>query len=136
MVQQFISDFVYKTDATFNTNVLRLLLNVIVGIDNTGSTFPSAYCYITLESSASFKWIAEQLTDLCFADGLEPTLVCGDFSKGLGAAVAAKATADLAGLPATDAVLLPDPESLLGATEVIVGEADGNLQPVKLQLCE
>ena len=52
--QQFISDFVYKTDAIFNTNVLCLLLSVIVGIDNTSSTFPVAFCYTTSESAALF----------------------------------------------------------------------------------
>jgi len=54
MARRFVSDFMYKTDATFNTNVLKLLLSVIVGINNTSSTFLAAYCYITLESAALF----------------------------------------------------------------------------------
>ena len=98
LARRFVSDFMYETDATFNTNCLRLPLSVMVGIDNTSRTFPMAYCYITSESAASFKWIAEQLTDLAFYDCPEPALIVGDFSKGLGAAVAAKAAADLAGL--------------------------------------
>jgi hypothetical protein len=114
----------YETDATFNTNVLRLPLSVMVVIDNTGATFPSTYCYITLESAASFKWVAKQLSELCFTDCPEPALICGDFLKGLGAATAAKATADLAGLPPTDEIPPQhDPVAFLEATEVIVGEA-------------
>jgi MULE transposase domain len=97
MARRFASGFMYETDATFNTNSLRLPLSVMVGVDNTGSTFPLAFCYITSESAVSFEWIANQLTDLIFYDCPEPKLIIGDFSKGLGAAVAAKAIADLAG---------------------------------------
>lgn len=80
--------------------------------------------------------LQNKLTDLCFAKCLGPALICGDFSKGLGAAVAAKATADLAGLLATDEVSPPDPEALFEATEVVVSRTEGHLQSVKLQLCE
>jgi hypothetical protein len=92
--RRFVSGFMYETDATFNTNVLRLPLNVMVGVDNCGKTFPLAYCYITSESAASFKWIAELLTDLVFYDCPEPKVIVGDFPKGLGAAIAAKAALD------------------------------------------
>jgi hypothetical protein len=135
--RRFVSGFMYETDATFNTNCLKLPLSVMVGIDNTGKTFPIAYCYITSESAVSFKWVVEQLTDLAFyGDCPKATLICGDFSKGLGAAVGAKATADLAGLEATDEVLPLDPTAILESTEVVVGEATGNPKPIKLQLCE
>ena len=66
LARRFVSGFIYETDATFNTNSLKLPLSVMVGIDNTRATFPIAYCYITSESAASFKWIAEQLTKLAF----------------------------------------------------------------------
>jgi len=85
----------YKTDATFNTNRLKLPLSVMVGIDNRGKTFPMGYCYITSESAASFKFVADQLSDLAFYDCPKAAVVVGDFSKGLGAAVAAKAAVDL-----------------------------------------
>jgi hypothetical protein len=118
---RFVSGFTYETDATFNTNSLRLPLSVIVGIDNTGAAFPIAFCYITSESAASFKWVARQLTKLVFYNCPEPDLIVGDFSKGLGAAVAAKAAADLAGLEPSDEVQKDLPE-FPEATEVIVGE--------------
>src|SRR5204863_888748 len=45
--RRFVSDWMYETDATFNTNELRLPLSTMVGITNTGRTFPMVYCYIT-----------------------------------------------------------------------------------------
>jgi len=105
MARRFVSDFMYETDATFNTNILKLPLSVVVGINNTSSTFPIAYCYITLESAVSFKWAGEQLTDLAFQDCLEPALIISDFLKGLSVVVAAKATANLEGITPTNEVL-------------------------------
>jgi hypothetical protein len=55
LARRFVSGFIYETDAMFNTNVLKMPLSVMVGIDNTGKTFSMAYCYITSESAASFK---------------------------------------------------------------------------------
>ena len=52
--RRFVSGFIYETDATFNTNKLRLLLLVIVGIDNTGKTFLMAFMYHTTESTKAF----------------------------------------------------------------------------------
>ena len=94
MVRRFVSRFMYETDATFNTNCLKLPLSIMVGIDNCGKIFPIAYCYITSESAASFKFVAEQLTDLVFYDCSEAVIIVGDFSKGFGAAVATKAIID------------------------------------------
>lgn len=93
--RRFVSGFMYETDATFNTNSLRMPLSVMVGINNIGKTFPMAFCYITSESAISFKWVSEQLTDLIFYDCLWPMVVCGDFSKGLGKCVADKADEDV-----------------------------------------
>ena len=131
----------YETDATFNTNRLKLPLSVMVGIDNRGRTFPMAYCYITSESAASFKFVADQLSDLIFYDCPEPAVVVGDFSKGLGAAMAAKAAVDL-GL--TDIIEEPlvcpldQDEEFPEAAEVIVHEGfnHGGPQHIILQLCE
>jgi hypothetical protein len=95
LARRFVSGFMYETDATFNTNCLKLPLSVMVGIDNCGKTFPIVYCYITLESAASFKFVANQLSDLAFYDCPEAAIVVGDFSKGFSAAIAAKAAVDL-----------------------------------------
>ena len=97
-----MSWFLYETDATFNTNTRRLPLSVIVGIDNTGHTFPIAFMFITSESAKSFQFANECLTDLCFYNCPQPSLIYGDFSKGLGAAVAKQAAKELAQSRQTD----------------------------------
>jgi hypothetical protein len=95
MARRFASGFRYETDATFNTNSLKLPLSVMVGIDNYGKTFPTAFCYIISESAASFRFVANQLTNLAFYDCPKPAVIVGDFSRGLGAACATKAALDL-----------------------------------------
>jgi len=95
MSRRFVSAFMYKTDATFNNNRLKLPLSVIVSINNRGKTFLVAYCYITLESAASFKFVADQLSDLVFYNCLEVAVVVGDFLKGLAAAITVKAAVNL-----------------------------------------
>ena len=66
LIRQFVSGFLYETNATFNTNTRRLPLSIIVGINNTKHTFPIAFIFITTKSAKSFKFIGECLTDLCF----------------------------------------------------------------------
>jgi hypothetical protein len=66
IARRFVSGFLYKTNATFNTNTRRLPLSVIVGIDNIGHMFPMAFMFITSESAKSFKFANKCLTDLCF----------------------------------------------------------------------
>jgi hypothetical protein len=68
----------------------------MVGINNTGHTFPMAFIFITTELAKSFKFTGEYLTDLCFYNCPQPSLICGDFLKGLGAVVVAQAAKDLA----------------------------------------
>ena len=139
MTRRFVSGFMYETDATFNTNSLRLPLSVMVGIDNCGKTFPIAYCYITTESAASFKFVAEQLSDLAFSDCPETAVIVRDFSKGLGAACAAKAAVDLGLTDITEEALVCPPErdeELPEAAEVVVHDALGRPQSITLQLCE
>ena len=58
LAQWFVGGFMYKTNATFNTNQLKLLLSVMISVNNRGKTFPMAYCYITSELAASFKFVA------------------------------------------------------------------------------
>jgi hypothetical protein len=83
--RRFVSAAMYETDATFNTNTLRMPLSSMIGIDNLGGSFPLAYCFITSESAASFDFVAHQLTKYVFYDCPEPVVIIGDFSKGLGA---------------------------------------------------
>ena len=95
LTKRFISGFLYKTNATFSINIRRLPLSIMVGINNTKHIFPMAFIFITTESAKSFKFVEECLINLCFYDYPQPSLICGDFSKGLGAVVIAQVAKDL-----------------------------------------
>jgi len=128
---------VYKTDATFNTNVLKLLLSVLVGINNCRKTFLSAYCYITSESAASFKFVANQLSDLAFYNCPQNAVIIGDFSKGLKAACAAKAAVNLSLTEIINEALVCPPErdkEMLEAVKVIISKDSRKPQHVLLRL--
>jgi hypothetical protein len=137
LARRFVSGFMYETDATFNTNTLRLPLSVMVGVDNTGTTFPMSFMFITSESAKSFKFASDQLTDLCFYDCPEARVICGDFSKGLGAAIALKAKADV---EEDDGNEFLDPHQtvdlLEGNTIVVDVQVGCEGQRTILQLCE
>ncbi|XP_044723742.1 MULE transposase domain-containing protein [Hirsutella rhossiliensis] len=66
--RRFVSGFLMQTDATFNTNCLHLPLSVIVGITNTGKTFPLAFAFITSESAEAFEFVNAQLAELVWYD--------------------------------------------------------------------
>src|SRR5207248_6358200 len=89
----------------------------------------------TSESAASFKFVAEQLTDLVFYDCPEAVVIVGDFSKGLGAAVAAKAAIDHGLVDIMEDALVCPPhrdQEIPEAAKVLITET----QSVLLQLCE
>ena len=54
-----------------------------------------AFMFITTKLVKSFKFAGECLIDLYFYNCLQLSLICGDFSKGLGAAVIAQGAKDL-----------------------------------------
>lgn len=88
LARKFVSCFIYETDATFNTNKLQMPLSILVGILNTGKTFPFALCFIPSETTTSFDFMEQQLDDLFFHDCPRPKVICGDFAKGLASAIA------------------------------------------------
>jgi hypothetical protein len=85
----------YKTNTTFNTNSLKLLLSVIVSINNYKKTFLTAYCDISSKLAASFKFVANQLSNLAFYNCPKAVVIIRDFFKSLRATCAAKAAVDL-----------------------------------------
>lgn len=88
MARRFVSGCVIETDATFNTNELRMPLSGLIGITNTMSTFPVAHCFITSESTSAFVFINECLKDMFFFDDCPgPAVMLGDFSAGLSQAM-------------------------------------------------
>ncbi|KAI9766566.1 MAG: hypothetical protein M1839_004876 [Geoglossum umbratile] len=78
--QRFCSSFM---DTTFNINNLRLPLNVLMGITNTGSSFPVPFCFVPSESKASFDFIFEKLKELVWDGYSLPKVIVGDQAKGL-----------------------------------------------------
>jgi hypothetical protein len=54
MARRFINGFLYKTNATFNTNTCLLPLFVIVRIDNIDYIFLMAFIFITSKLAKSF----------------------------------------------------------------------------------
>ena len=88
LARRFVSGFAIQTDATFNTNQLNLPLSTLVGVTNTGQTFPVAYCFITSESAECFSFLFYCMKDLIFHDKCPgPGVILGDFAAGLGAAM-------------------------------------------------
>ncbi len=88
MARRFVSQFASATDATFNTNERLLPLQQVVGIDNTGKTFPILQAFVTSESADVFRFIDYILTTFFFYDCPGPSVLVRDFAKGLACAVA------------------------------------------------
>ncbi len=92
LARRFVSTFVYETDATFDTNELRMPFSVLVGVLNTGKTFPFALCFITSESVATFDFMEDTLDELFFYNCPRPKVVFSDFAKRLAKSIATRET--------------------------------------------
>jgi hypothetical protein len=64
LARRFASRCMIQIDATFNTNNLNLPLSVIVGVTNTGMTFPIGFAFIQSESTEAFQHILKSMDDL------------------------------------------------------------------------
>ena len=94
MARRFVSDMLAQTDATFNTNEKRLLLQCFVGIDNTNSTFEFLQAFSTAESARNIRFLLQVLEDYYFYDCPGFAVLAGDFGTGLSAGFAQKAAED------------------------------------------
>ena len=94
LARRFVSRRLVESDATFNTNQRRLLLQYVVGIDNTGKTFPVLQVFHISESARTFCFIMNIWRTYFFYDCPGPAVWCGDFAAGLTAAVAQQAVKD------------------------------------------
>jgi hypothetical protein len=102
---------------------------VVVGIDNCDG--PSCILLYYLRISSLFKFVTDQLSDLAFDGCPEPTVIVGDFSKGLGAVGAAcAAEAALAEMINEPPVCPERDEGLPEAAEAIIGESQGAPQRI------
>jgi hypothetical protein len=84
--------------------------------------FPMAFMFITSESAKFFKFLNEYLTDLCFYNYPQPSLIYSDFLKGLGAAVAKQAAKELAQSIQADKDIFIDIDVFIKEEEEEVGK--------------
>jgi len=83
--KRFVSDWLVVIDGTFNTNKDRLPLLVVVGVLNSGRTFPVCFSYCPSESAESIGFVWEALKLEVFIPGKvpPPRVVLGDWAAGL-----------------------------------------------------
>jgi hypothetical protein len=83
-----------ETDATFNTNKKRMLLQCFVEIDNTGPTFGFLQAFSAAESGRIMRFILKVLLIHYFYDCPRFAVLAKDFGSGLTAGFAQKAAQD------------------------------------------
>jgi hypothetical protein len=77
--RRFISSFTMVVDGTFNTNIERLPLLVVVGVINKGKTFLVAFLYYPSESYLLYVFLWESLKAECFTANVPPPkVIIGD----------------------------------------------------------
>src|SRR5437764_1047237 len=83
--KRFCSGWLIVIDGTFNTNRERLPLLVVVGVLNSGRTFPVCFSYCQSESAESISFVWESLKAECFIPGKipPPRVILGDWAGGL-----------------------------------------------------
>lgn len=120
LARRFLSHFLVETDATFNTNRLNMLLSVLLGITNTGSSFPAAYCFISSEAKDSFLFMFACMEEFMFHDQcVGPNVILRDFAVRLGVAM----------------VKAVNPEKCLKEKQSPHGKCHKLWTPPTLQLC-
>ena len=108
----------------FNMNKLHLPLSSMVGITNTRYTFLLVYYYITSELAKSFEFVARELTKYVFYNCPKAEVIIANFTRGLGAAIVAKARLD-------NSIKEDEECEIVGALEVLVNSTS---KRAKIQL--
>ena len=84
----FCSDFVIQFDATFNTNAMKMLLFVSIGVTNTNMTFPVAFSFALTESQVATTAFLVFLNEEVWIEGTAPPRVgIVDQGKGMWASL-------------------------------------------------
>ena len=84
LAQRFVADFLLLSDGTFSTNALNLTLIVMVGITNTGRSFPVSQSFARSEATVSFDFIFECHKDFIFRDRIpSPRVILSDQAPGM-----------------------------------------------------
>ena len=75
-------------DGTFETNQLRLILLVVIGITSTNKNFPAAYSFVKSEAVGSFNFLFDSFRHFVFGNDIaEPKVILADQAAGLIAAI-------------------------------------------------
>jgi hypothetical protein len=96
MAQRFVSEFLLEGDATFSTNERNMLLQNLIGVDNTGTTFGVLQAFITSESKSFWKFLNKVLALYFFFKCPAFRVLCADFGGGVTAWVAEQAAEEAA----------------------------------------
>ena len=72
-------------DAIFNTNWFKLLLAIIIGVTNIGSSFPAMQSFIKSKSQPDWIFLLESAQQKLWKR--PPKVIIADFNKGLAAAL-------------------------------------------------
>lgn len=82
--KRFCADFLVELDATFNTNKLKMLLFVAVGVTNTDLSFPAAFSLAISETKVAFDEFLRFMNREIWSEGTSaPRVACVDQGKGL-----------------------------------------------------
>jgi len=85
--KRFISDFMMETDATVNTNALKMLLLLAVGVTNTAMTFSACFSFAIPESEEAFNFFIQCMHEELFNDCLSSRIIIASQDKGLTASL-------------------------------------------------
>ena len=75
LAQRFIADFTMLSDGTFSTNDLNLTLNTMIGVTNTGHSFPAVQSFARSEAALNFDFIFQCNQDFIFTGKIPPPRV-------------------------------------------------------------
>ena len=88
LIKRFCAGHLLVTDATFNTNSLRMPLITSMGITNEGHPLPIAFSYCPGETAESYAFFLKVVREDILGEGVaEPAVILADMSSGMISAV-------------------------------------------------
>jgi len=83
LARRFCPDWMIQVDSTFKTNAIKMPLINMIGVTNTGSTFPFGFCFVMAESSKAWRFTFHCGEDVVFQGLPKPRVVIADQGLGL-----------------------------------------------------
>ena len=81
--RRFCPDWMIQVDGTFKTNAIKMPLIDMIGVTNTGSTFPFGFCFVMSESSKAWRFTFHCVENVVFQGLPKPRVVIADQGLGL-----------------------------------------------------